>query len=135
MVQWVAFKTFVKRAWIWLKHYWHFPAMIIIGLVAWCMGRRESEGILQMFEASKESYRKEVDVLKRSHEEEIRKRDELVAKHSETLKKLEEEHMIKINELSSAERREIKEIVEEHKDDPAGLAKRIGNVFGIEYVE
>jgi hypothetical protein len=135
MIQWIAFKIFMKKAWVWIKNYWYLPVMIIVAIVAWCFGRRDSEGILKMFDVSKESYQKEIEVLKKTHEEEIKKRNELIAKHNETLKKLEEDYKIKISELSAAERREIKKIVEKHKDDPEGLAKRVGDVFGIEHME
>ena len=109
--------------------------MVVVAVVAWCFGRRDTEGIIKMFETSKESYQKEIEVLKKTHEEEISKRNLLVALHNETLKKLEEEYKIKLNELSAAEKREIKKIVETHKDDPEGLARRVGDVFGIEHVE
>lgn len=135
MIQWLAFKTFMKKAWVWFKNYWYYPVMIVVAIVAFCFGRRDTDGILKMFAASKESYQKEIEVLKKSHEEEIKKRNELVEKHNETLKKIEEEYKIKLSELSSAERREIKKIVETHKDDPEGLAKRVGDVFGIEHVD
>jgi len=125
----------MKKVWVWIKNYWYYPVMVVVAIVAWCFGRRDSEGILKMFEASKESYQKEIEVLKKTHEEEINKRNLLVALHNETLKRLEEEYKIKINELSVAEKREIKKIVETHKDDPEGLARRVGDVFGIEHVE
>ena len=125
----------MKKVWVWIKNYWYYPVMVVVAIVAWCFGRRDSEGILKMFEASKDSYQKEIEVLKKTHEEEINKRNLLVALHNETLKRLEEEYKIKINELSVAEKREIKKIVETHKDDPEGLARRVGDVFGIEHVE
>lgn len=135
MIQWLAFKTFVKKAWVWIKNYWYLPVMVVIGVVAFCFGRRDTEGILKMFEMSKKNYQKEIEVLKKTQEEEIKKRDELMKKHDEALKKIEEDYKIKLDELSSAEKREIKKIVEKHKDDPEGLAKRVGDVFGITHVE
>tara|TARA_Y100001963_G_C6683894_1_gene401223 strand:- start:9 stop:416 length:408 start_codon:yes stop_codon:yes gene_type:complete len=135
MIQWLALKTFAKKVWAWLKNYWYLPVMVVVGIVAFCFGRRDTEGILKMFETSKESYQKEIEVLKESHEAEIKKRNELVEKHNETLKKIEEEYKIKLDELTSAERREIKKIVDKHKDDPDGLAERVGDVFGIRHVE
>ena len=135
MIQWLAFKTFIKKTWIWFKHYWYIPVMLIVAAVAWCSGRRDTAGLLEMFTVSKESYEKEIKVLRETHEEELRKRDELITKHNETLKKIEEEYKIKISELNTAERREIKKIVDTHKDDPEGLAKRVGDVFGIAHVE
>ena len=135
MIQWLAFKTFTKKAWVWFKNYWYYPAIVVVAIVAWCLGMRGNNGVLKMFEASKESYQKEIAVLKKAHEQEIEKRNELVEKHNQALKKIEEDYKIKLDELSSAEKREIKKIVEEHEDDPEGLAERVGNVFGIKHVE
>lgn len=108
---------------------------VIIAILAWCLGMRGNNGVMKMFEASKESYQKEVAILKKAHEQEIKKRNELIEKHNQALKKIEEDYKIKLDELSSAERREITEIVKEHKDDPEGLAERVGNVFGIKHME
>lgn len=135
MIQWVAFKTFLKKAWVWLKHYWYVPVMLVIGIVAWCAGRRDTAGILKMFEESKASYQKEIAVLKDAHSAEIQKRDELLKKHNETLKKIEEEYKIKLSDLDNQQKKEIDKIVEEHKDDPEGLAKRVSDVFDFKHVE
>ena len=135
MIQWLAFKTFAKKAWAWFKNYWYYPVIVIVAVVAWCLGMRGNNGVIKMFEASKESYQKEIDALKRAHEQEIAKRNELIENHNQALKKIEEDYKIKLNELSSAEKREIKKIVKEHQDDPEGLAERVGDVFGIKHVE
>jgi len=135
MIQWLALKTFLKKAWVWFKHYWYFPVMVVIAIVAWCFGRRDSEGILNMFEISKENYQKEIGVIKKSHEREIATRDELIENFDEALKKLESEHKIETDKLSGEEKEEIKKMVEEHKDDPDGLAKKMSEVFGLEHVE
>tara|TARA_R110001583_G_scaffold63394_5_gene185714 strand:- start:3108 stop:3515 length:408 start_codon:yes stop_codon:yes gene_type:complete len=135
MIQWVAFKVFLKKAWVWLKHYWYFPVMLLIGIVAWCAGRRDASGILKMFAKSKESYQKEIGVLKETHDTEIKKRDDLLKKHNESLKKLEEEYKIKLSDLDDEQKKEIGKIVEEHKGDPEGLAKRVSDVFGFEHIE
>jgi hypothetical protein len=135
MIQWLVFKAFVKKAWVWFKHYWYLPIMLIVAVVAWLSSRRNTADILKMFAVSKESYEKEIKVLRETHEEEIRKREELITTYNATLKKLEEDYKIRLGELSTAEKREIKKIVDKHRDDPDGLAKRVGEVFGIAHVE
>lgn len=135
MIQWLALKTFAKKAWVWLKNYWYYPMFVVVAILAWCLGMRGNNGVLKMFEASKESYQKEIAILKKAHEQEIEKRNQLIEKHNQALKKIEEDYKIKLDELSSAERREIKKIVKEHEDDPEGLAERVGDVFGIKHME
>ena len=99
------------------------------------MGRRNVDGILKMFEIAKTNYQKEIDVLNRTHEEELRKREELITKYEEALKKIEEEYKLKLGQLTTAEKAEVKKIVEEHKDDPEGLTKKLSDTFGIKNVE
>ena len=105
MIQWLAFKTFAKKAWVWFKNYWYYPAIVVVAIVAWCLGMRGNNGVLKMFEASKESYQKEIAVLKKAHEQEIEKRNELVEKHNQALKKIEEDYKIKLDELLTMNRK------------------------------
>lgn len=135
MISWEATKLFFKKLWMWIKHYWYIPVMIIVAIVSWCFGRRSSAGILEMFEASKQSYKKEIDVLSKSYEAEIEKRNQLIAEYKATLKKIEEEYKIKSKDLSEREREEIKKILEEYEGDPEGLAERMSEAFGIEHVQ
>ena len=135
MIQWMAFKAFVKKAWVWIKHYWYFPVMILIGVVAWCAGRRDTEGILKAMAKSKESYEKEVKILKETHAQEIAKRDSLIDKHQEALNNIEKEYKIKLSDLDANKKEDINKTVEEFKDNPEELAKRVSDIFGIDHVE
>ena len=65
---------FFKKAWIWLKTHWYLPLLLVALVCVWWSGRARTERILKMFDASKESYKKQIDVLNKSHEEELRKR-------------------------------------------------------------
>ena len=135
MIEWLAFKAFMTKAAVWLKHYWYIPLLLIVGIVSWCAGRRNVAGILKMFEIAKTNYQKEIEILNRTHEEEIRKREELLVKYEDALKKIEEEYKLKLSQLTTAEKAEIKKIVEEHKDDPDGLTRRLSDTFGIKHVQ
>ena len=135
MVEWLAFKAFMVKAWVWLKCYWYIPVLLIVGVGSWCVGRRNVDGILKMFEIAKTNYQKEIEVLNRTHEEELRKREELLIKYEDALKKVEEEYKLKLGQLTTAEKAEIKKIVKEHEDDPDGLTKSLSDTFGIEHVQ
>lgn len=133
MVQWLAFKTFMVKAWVWIKCYWYIPVLLIVGVGSWCIGRRNVDGILKMFEIAKTNYQKEIEVLNRTHEEELRKREELLIKYEDALKKVEEEYKLKLGQLTTAEKAEIKKIVKEHEDDPDGLTKSLSDAFGFKH--
>tara|TARA_B100000287_G_C20324027_1_gene658996 strand:- start:33 stop:440 length:408 start_codon:yes stop_codon:yes gene_type:complete len=135
MLTWLAFKTFVKKAWLWIKTHWYVPALIIYTVVLHVLFKRDSENIIKMMDASKESYEKQLEAVDNSYKEEIRKRDDLILKYQESLKKIEEEYKIKINDLSRKEKEEVVKIVEDNKETPDVLAKELSRLFGTDYVE
>ena len=80
---------------------------------------------------TKESYEKEIQVLKNTHEKELQKREEIVLLYQETLKNIENEFNIETKELSSKKQKEIKKIVEENREDPTALAEEMKRLFGV----
>ena len=70
---WLAVKTFLKKAWAWIKNYWYVPALLIYTVVLWLIFRKKNDKLLQMFEISKESYQKELEAISTAHANEILK--------------------------------------------------------------
>ena len=124
-------KLFLKKAWVWLKHYWYIPALLIYTIVLWVFFRRSNNRLLEVLDITKESYEKEIQVMKSAHEKEIQKREEIVLLYQETLKNIENEFNIKTKELSSKKQKEIKKIVEENREDPSVLAEEMKKLFGV----
>tara|TARA_R100000808_G_scaffold17273_1_gene38312 strand:- start:367 stop:753 length:387 start_codon:yes stop_codon:yes gene_type:complete len=127
----VRMKLFLKKAWVWLKHYWYIPALLIYTIVLWVFFRRSNNRLLEVLDITKESYEKEIQVMKSAHEKEIQKREEIVLLYQETLKNIENEFNIKTKELSSKKQKEIKKIVEENREDPSVLAEEMKKLFGV----
>ena len=84
-----------------------------------------------MLSITKDSYEKEIQVIKSTHEKELQKREEIVFLYQETLKKLETEFSIKTKDLSIKKQKEIKKLVEENKEDPSNLAEEMKKLFGV----
>ncbi len=124
-------KLFLKKAWVWLKHYWYIPALLIYTIVLWVFFRRSTNNLLEVLSVTKESYEKEIQVLKSTHEKELQKREEIVLLYQETLKNIENEFNIETKELSSKKQKEIKKIVEENREDPTALAEEMKRLFGV----
>ena len=122
---------FFKKAWVWLKHYWYIPALIIYTLVLWGFFRKSNSNLLEVLSLTKDSYEKEIQVIKSTHEKELQKREEIVFLYQETLKKLEAEFSIKTKDLSIKKQKEIKKLVEENKEDPSNLAEEMKKLFGV----
>jgi len=101
---------FWKKAWVWIKHYWYIPAVLIYTIVLWIIFRRSNANVLKVLDITKESYQKEIEVIKTAHEKELQQREEIVLVYQETLKNLEKEHTIKVDELSKKKKKEIPKV-------------------------
>tara|TARA_R110000824_G_scaffold244248_6_gene432999 strand:+ start:123 stop:533 length:411 start_codon:yes stop_codon:yes gene_type:complete len=134
MVTWLAIKTFFKKAWVWLKHNWKVPLIIVYTLVLWLL-LRQKDAAYKVMEVRNESYKAQIDVINNAHEEEIKKRNEILEKYNETVRKVEKEFILKNKELNEEKKKSVKEIVEKHYNDPDTLAKMISEKFGFDYLE
>jgi len=104
-VTFLAVKTFLKKAWVWLKNYWHFPALLIYTLIMWLVFRKNNAVTLEVLKNSQDSYRKQIDAINKSREEEMKKRDEIIKRYQDTIEKLEEERKRKNEELTEKEKK------------------------------
>lgn len=134
MLTWLAFKKFLKKAWVWIRHHWYAPAVVIYTLVLWIVFRRRdaAENVLNV---RNKSYEDQIDVINKSHKDEIEKRDEIIKKYIDVIGKLEEEHKIKKEELDNKKKKEVKKIVEEYHNRPDELAKMLADKYGLTYEE
>tara|TARA_Y100000034_G_C6612839_1_gene266921 strand:+ start:144 stop:557 length:414 start_codon:yes stop_codon:yes gene_type:complete len=134
MISWLAFKTFVKKTWAGIKKHWKLFVGIMYGLGVFLYfrdSRKKSEALIT---AAKESHKKQLDVINKSHKEELKKRDEIIKKYNEIISRLEEEYTSNKKTLENEKKKEVKKLVEENIDKPDALAKMISDRFGFEYV-
>ena len=127
-------KKILKKCWTWLKHNWKAPFVVLVVLFTWVVLRRKTvaEQILKIREAS---YKAQIDEINRAHEEELKKRDEILEQYTKTVSNLEKEFAKNNKELDEKKKKSVKEIVEKYYNDPDALAKMIGEKFGFEYKE
>ena len=122
---------FWKKAWAWLNNYWYIPAVLVYTLVLWFVFRKKNDKIIQMFEISKENYKKEIDIINSAHSSEMAQKEEIIKDYQDALKKLQEEHSIKIENLSKEEEKEVQELIQKHKENPDVLAEEMKSLFGV----
>ena len=134
MITFLTLKTVLKKAWVWIKHNWHVPAVLIYTLVLWTMFRRKDTASTILEERNK-SYKNQIDVINKSHEEELEKRNKIIEKYNGLIIKIEEKYSADRQELDSKKRKEVKDMVEKYHDDPDALAKLIAEKYGLTYVE
>ena len=124
---------FWKKTWIWIKHYWYWPAIIVLLIFSVATGARSREKLFGLLSKQKESYEKETQIIKETTEEADKKKTEIFTEHIEELGKIEKEHDIKLEELKEEKQKELVEIIEENKNSPDKLAKEIAKILSAEF--
>ena len=134
-MSWLAVKLWLAKAWSFIKQHWQLPFLAMWSVAVWMLTRRNSQAAIDVLNAKKESYDKQISVLKQKHNEEILKRDKLIEKYNQTLDKIRVEYAKKNKELDTKEKERVKEIVAKSKGDPVVIRKDIEKAFGFTYVD
>jgi hypothetical protein len=127
-------KTKLKKIWVWLKHNWKAPFIVLVALFTWLVLREKGKAS-EILEIRSESYRSQIDVINKSHREEIEKRNEILNKYAAIIKELEDEAAINRENLDNNKRKDIKDLVESYHSNPEELAKLLAEKYNLDYVE
>ena len=126
---------FWKKAWVWIKHHWYLPVILVLLLFAFFAGRSTRSRVFDLMSKQREQYKKEVEVVVKANEEKAEKQKDLLEKHQEAEKKIEEEFDVKIENLEEEKKKEIAKIVEDHGDNAEQLAKMVAEALSAEYAK
>jgi hypothetical protein len=133
MLTWLAIKKFLKKSWTFLRKYWQVPFLVLYTLVLAVVFRRK-DSVTKVLEIQNDSYRKQLDAINDAHDQEIKKRDEILQTYKNVIDQLQKKYTNDTLELDNKKKRDIKRIVEEYSDDPDGLAMKLAEKYGFEYV-
>ena len=122
----------LKKVWAWLKHNWYVPAVMVYTLVLWVLFRKKDKA-REVLEVRAESYEKQIEAINKSHDEEIKKRDEILTTYKDIVEQLEKEFENDKKELDTKKKQEIKNIVKEYHNKPDELAALMAEKFGFLY--
>ena len=112
-----------------MKENWKIPFLIVWSIIIWALSRNNAEAALDVLEARKESYDKQIITLKENHRKELSKRDLLVKQYHETVKRLEKKYEEKNAILTKKNKQLVKQVVEEMEGDSDAVKKRIEELF------
>jgi len=126
---------FWKKAWIWIKHHWYWPVIIILLVFSVVSGGTAREKLFNLISKQKESYEKEIQIVKEASKEADKKKTEIFTEHIEEIEKIEEEHNIKIEELEEEKQKELVAKIEENKNSPDRLAQEVAKVLSAEFLK
>ena len=124
---------FWKKTWAWLKHYWYWPAIIVLLVFSIVTGSRAKEELFELLLKQKENYEKELQIIKKTNKEKDLEKNKIFVEHKEELERIEEDHNLKLGELGEAKQKELIRTIEENKDSPDKLAEEIAKILRAEY--
>ena len=126
--------AFWKKAWVWLKHYWYFPIIVILIVLLFFTRSKVADKLFDLMSRQRDSYNKEVDLLKEVSDDRKEKTEKILEEHKEALQEIEKSHEVKVKELEEKKQAEVAEVVEEFKDRPDDLAKEIAKILNAEHI-
>ena len=135
MMSWLVVKKTLKSSWLWIKTYWHVPLLIIWSIVVYVLSKRSTDALVEVMEARKESYEKQINELKTRHNNEIIERDRLIKQYHETVSAIEKKYEEQKKKLKVKEKKKIKEIIKKSKGEPDVIKAEIEKSFGFVFVD
>jgi len=137
-MEWLAVKTSLKKAWVWIKKHWWAPVLfllMLVGLLLYLLTKNSAflTAVIDAYEGSRESYKKEIEVLDEIHKKEAEEKAKVLEAYNENLKTLEEEYAKRNESLDSKKKKELKKLVEESYNDPEALSRELAKLYGLEH--
>ncbi len=134
-MSWLVVKKTLKSIWLWLKTYWQVPVLAAWSIVVYILSKRNTDALVEVMNAKKESYEKQINELKTRHNNEIMERDRLIKQYHETVSAVEKKYEEQEKKLEAKEKRKIKEIVKKSKGEPDVIKAEIEKSFGFVLVD
>ena len=129
-------KTFLLKAWAWIKTHWYVPVLFITAALLTILTRGNAVGpILELMDKNRKNYEDRVKVLEENRENEIRRSEEVRTKFDETIRQIERQHNESSSSLDRKKRKRVKELVENFHQDPRSLSEALEREFGFKNVE
>ena len=131
----ITIKIFFKKIFLWLKEYWQFPFLVIWSILIYALTRRNSDAIIEVLNAKKESYEEQISELKKIHTSELLQRDGLLEDYKNSLRQVQEKFEESMREIEEKEKQAIREIVINSKGNPDAVKKQIEDLFNIRFTD
>ena len=68
---------FWKKVWVWFKHYWYWPVIIVLLIFSAASGASSRKKVFELLQKQKENYEKEIQIIKETAEETDKKKTEI----------------------------------------------------------
>jgi len=122
MIQWIAFKALLKKSYIWVKTYWYVPLSLLYAFITWFFFRQKASMMIDNLRETRKAHKKEVDIINKAKEEEVKNITEKIDVHLERTKEAEKRFNIRSEDISKRTDERAEEL---RKLDNEVLAKEL----------
>jgi len=131
VLTWLVVKTWLKKLAAWCKKYWQLLVGAAIPLVIWLLTMK-SDNLDEVLERVREDHEKELDTINKSHEDEIRLRDEALTRFKDRLSQVERVFSAAKAELSKKKKQQVEDVLKRHDEDPDEITRRLAEITGFD---
>jgi thiamine biosynthesis lipoprotein ApbE len=139
---WFTVKNKLLLFWAVLKKHWSLVVLVVVGLVMGALvamgvfkNNKRYEELMSMYNDRLALREQEVRQINEARQKEIERREQIEKTYQETIERINRDHAEQIGKLTAAKEQEVRRIVAETNDDPALMASRINELFGITVVQ
>ncbi len=130
---WLVIKHWLKRFWLWLKTNWWAGVLLIGGFILYkVFFKSKKTSFTELYEKKIEQGKKELEVINKTHEEEVRQIKQAQKDFKVVVDALKEEREEQGEKIKKEEKKRIKEIVKMPEEERASA---LADEFGFELVE
>jgi|TARA_R110002020_G_scaffold14313_5_gene50827 flagellar biosynthesis/type III secretory pathway M-ring protein FliF/YscJ len=130
---WLVIKHWLKRFWLWLKTNWWAGVLLIGGFILYkVFFKSKKTSFTELYEKKIEQGKKELEVINKAHEEEVRQIKQAQKDFKVVVDALKEEREEQGEKIKKEEKKRIKEIVKMPEEERASA---LADEFGFELVE
>ena len=126
---------YIKVIWVWLKQNWKVPLLVVWSIVVWAISRKNAQAAMEVLEAGKESYEKQIVQLKDNHKKELSERDKNIKQYHEAVEQIEAKYAEKGAKITKANKQRIKEVVRDSRENPDEVREKIEKLFNLSDID
>tara|TARA_Y100000592_G_C5303338_1_gene236550 strand:+ start:159 stop:548 length:390 start_codon:yes stop_codon:yes gene_type:complete len=124
----------LKLAAAWCRQYWRWLIFVIAVLVSYLLGKRDKDKLKEQARLAKEMYVKEKEVIERTHQQEMKAKEEAQQRYSEAVDKIEKKYEEDQFNLTHAKKEAIKKMVNKAKRNPDEVDRILEEQLGIKKI-
>lgn len=127
-------KQFFKKTWVYIKTYWYIGVILVIAIISLLLGKnKDVRKIFDLVRNERERGKKEIEIIKKSSEQQIEEIESNIKKYKDKKEKLTEEEEKDLEELQTKKEKMTKEMADSIKESPSTVLSRIAKEMGWDY--